>query len=568
MSRETQGLQHWLEQASLDPALREELLGIKGDDDAVTDRFYRELTFGTSGLRGIMGAGANRMNVHVIDRATQGVALYMKETFEEPRAVLAYDTRNHSKEFACRAAEVLAGNGVGVRLFAMPSPVPSLSYAIRHLGLDMGIMLTASHNPKEYNGYKVYGPDGCQIAFDVPDKIYEKIGEQDYFTGIKRMPLFDPATLEVLPDVPAETFAYVPDEVAESFVEKAVRYSLPGGGEEDLRIVYSPLHGVGAPFVLPALELAGFVQIHPVREQMVQDGNFPTCSFPNPERPEALTMGIAECRDWQGDLFIATDPDADRIGITVPDGGDCFRPTGNQIGILLTNYLCENQENVAGKYLIRSIVSTPYVDTIAAAHGVKVATTLTGFKYIGAVMEELTGGAESPDEVLLGFEEANGYLAAPHVRDKDGVSAAVLVAQMAAFYKARGLSLKDALEDIYETYGYTLGESFGFVFPGAEGVGEMAQKMDALRKDPAVCFPAGQYEMKDYAPGIEGLPPANVLEFNGKSGAKAIIRPSGTEPKIKAYLFVQDDDRSMAAARMEALKEQVFAFMGIEPEKV
>ena len=547
MSRERDIFDFWMSQESLEPALREELNSVREDEEGVTDRFYKELAFGTSGLRGIMGAGTNRMNVHVLDRATQGVARYLLAKEADPKVGIAYDTRNNSERFAKRVAEVLEGNGVSVCLFSEPAPVPALSYAIRRLGLSLGIMLTASHNPKEYNGYKVYGPTGCQIVGDVPEEIYRSIQEQDYFAGILREPL------------PEDCF--IDDAVLGEFIDLAVEHSLPGGGEADLRIVYTPLHGVGAPFVLGTLAKAGFLQVMPVESQMVRDGNFPTCPFPNPERPVTFTEAVKVCDEWQGDIILATDPDSDRISFVEPSPEGYWYPSGNQIGVLLANYLCENQEDVSGKTLIRTIVTTDFVDRICKAHGVSVRTTLTGFKYICTVMDEVE------DRFLMGFEEATGYLAVPYIRDKDGVSSALLIAQMAAFYKRRGLTLKEALEDIYETYGYSLTASYGFVFPGIEGAARMKELMRELREDTDRYFEGSQYEKRDYLAGIDGLPKADVLTFTAKSGAKVTIRPSGTEPKIKAYLFVTEDDREIAGARMEALKEKVIACMGVDPEK-
>ena len=544
----------WLADARLEEALRVELTQAVTDED-IEDRFYRELEFGTSGLRGVMGAGTNRMNIHVIDRATQGLAKYMLDTFEDPSVAIAYDTRNNSRRFAEETAKVMLGNGVKVYMFPMPTPVPSLSYAIRALELDMGVMVTASHNPKQYNGYKVYGPIGCQIVDDVVPAIYDRILKEDYFEGILREDVdFD--------DPEQEEFEYISEDILDEFIQEAVDQSIPAGGMKELQVVYTPLNGVGGPFIMEALFRAGLRRLMPVEVQMVEDGDFPTCPSPNPERPEAFKEAFKTCDEYGGDLILATDPDCDRIGIAIKREDGYWHPTGNQIGVLLANYLFANREDAAGKTLVRTIVTTPFVDEIAKAYGVNVRQTLTGFKYIGMEAESLG------EDFLMGFEEANGYMVADHIRDKDGVSAGLLVTQMTAFYKQRGMDLYDALEDIYEEYGFSLEESYGFVFPGADGAEIMKEKMDGWRKDPSSAFPADQYTVKDYAPGIEGLPKANVLEFVGKSGAKIIIRPSGTEPKIKAYLFVRDEDRGIARARMDAVKEQVIRIMGTDPEAV
>lgn len=527
----------WLSQRDLDESLRAALLAIGEDDEAIEDCFYKDLTFGTSGIRGKMGPGTTGMNVHVVARVTQGVADYLNGLAPDapalagspdgPSCAIAYDSRLCSRQFAEVAARVFCANGIRVRMYREISPVASLSYAIRRLGLSLGIMITASHNPKEYNGYKVYDYNGCQIVGEEPRAITACIEKLDYFDGIRGLAF----GLENSP-----LFRYIDDKILDEYVEEALRGSLPAGGMETLTVVYTPLHGTGNRFVTRALLKAGVGHLYKVKTQEAPDGSFPGCPIPNPERLDVYEEGTRLCDKVRGDLILATDPDCDRVGAAVHlADGRYWYPTGNQLGILLCQYLCANRSLPQGATVVRSIVSSPLVDHICEKYGVAVETTLTGFKYIGKKMDMLG------ERFLFGFEEASSYLASTHVRDKDGVSMAVLIAQMTAFYKSRGMDLADALYEIYEEYGYMREETKGFVFEGMKGAAKMRAIMDGLRADREAYFPAESHGCLDYLDGIGDLPKADVLEFfrtdSERASEKIIIRPSGTEPKIKAYVF-------------------------------
>ena len=524
--------EEWLRQRELDDTLRKELLAVADDEDAIEDLFYKDLSFGTSGIRGKMGPGTTGMNVHVVARATQGVADYLNSLpagEDGPSCAIAYDSRINSKKFAEVTARVLCANGIRVYMYREISPVASLSFAIRKLGLSLGIMITASHNPKEYNGYKVYDETGCQIVGDVPTKIMERIEQLGYFDGIKGLAF----GLESSP-----LFRYIDDSVLDEYMEAALTYSLPAGGMELLTVVYSPLHGTGNRFVTHALLKAGVGHLYKVKKQESPDGTFPGCPIPNPERIDVFAEGTRICDKVKGDIVLATDPDCYRVGVAVRVAdGRYWYPTGNQIGILLCQYLCANRDLPEDPVMVRSIVSSPLIDKICEKYGVRVETTLTGFKYIGKKMDDLG------ERFLLGFEEGNGYLAAPHVRDKDGVSAAVLIAQMAGFYKSRGMDLSDALFDIYEEYGYMREETRGFTFEGAKGAATMQAIMKKLREERDGYYPAEEFNVTDYRDGIADLPKSDVLEFAKSDCEKTLIRPSGTEPKIKAYVFARGETK-------------------------
>ncbi len=537
--------------------LQAQLLAMESDQEKKENGFYKDLTFGTSGIRGKMGAGTAHINPPVIARATKGVAAYLHKLSPSPRVGIAYDSRENSGLFRDITAAVLLEEGIEVYVFPEISPVASLSFAIRQLGLDMGIMLTASHNPREYNGYKVYDQTGGQIVDREAHLIWEEIRELDYFHSLPT--LFEGAAQDMYFEGTAESaakekaksfeklrqetleenpgFHYMPPQILEEYVEAAVQAGLPGSGMEDLRIVYSPLCGAGRRFVREALQKGGLGYFKEVESQGPPDGTFKSCPFPNPERIEVFAEAEACCGSWPADLLMVTDPDCDRIGVAVVRPEGFWYPTGNQMGILLTNYLCENLE-VQDRVIVRSIVASPLVDKIAAAHGARVETTLTGFKYIGKKMDVLK------EKFLIGFEEGTGYLAATHVRDKDAVSSALLIAQMAAFYKSRGMDLFDALFEIYEEYGYLREEAAGYVFEGSRGETLRSRIMEELRQHPESYFPSKEYKMVDYRQGIRDLPSANVLEFQGrKKKVKTILRPSGTEPKIKAYVFAHGKNK-------------------------
>ena len=585
----------WLKEPTLDRDLRKELLSMGQEEETIADCFYQELTFGTSGIRGKMGPGTANLNVHVIGRATRGLAAYILKNYENPSAAIAYDSRIGSRDFADETARILCEAGIAVYMFEDISPVASLSFAIRQLGLSMGVMITASHNPKEYNGYKVYDHTGCQIVGEAPREIARHMAAFSYFAEAISPPRSDlqeaagesaGTTEGHLPEhakasrtdreitedskesATAEQkrllleghplFHYIEKEILGEYVRQAVVASLPGGGEEELKIVYTPLNGSGRRFVPAALYAGGFNNLTFVQNQMAADGRFLTCPVPNPECPAVFTEAERVCDEVQADLILATDPDCDRVGVAIRRENNYWYPTGNQVGILLCHYLCENRQEVEGKTIVRSIVSSPLIDHIAKAHGVQLATTLTGFKYIGEKMNALG------EDFLFGFEEGNGYLAATHVRDKDGVSAALLIAQMAAFYKRRSMDLYDALHVIYATYGYMREEVRGFTFEGRRGKNHMAEIMDMLRQDSEEYYPAEEFSVRDYKDGLNGLPPADVLEFVKNEDEKTVIRPSGTEPKIKAYAFARGEDKESVRVLLDEAEAIVQDIMGVD----
>ena len=487
-------------------------------DEEIKSAFCTELTFGTAGLRGIMGAGTNRMNERVVRRASAGLADWLRGKCDSPSAVIAYDTRNSSRDFAEASARVLAGACIKTYRFDRPAPVPLLSFAVRNLGCDAGIVITASHNRKEYNGYKVYNSIGGQITDKDADEILAEIRRHDYLSP-----------LPVSDDI--ET---VPERIRELYI-KSVRDTV-GAGASSASVVYTPLNGSGRDYVTEVLKSMPVADLNCVEQQMPADGNFPTCPYPNPEKQEVYRLAEEIARDCGADVCIATDPDSDRAGVKVLHNGEYVLLTGNEIGTLILNYLCETAGDVSGRTLVTTIVSSPLVDRIAEAYGVSVVRTLVGFKYIGEQMELLG------DRFLFGFEESNGFLAGNYTRDKDGVFAAATIARMAGYYKDQGRDLIDVLEEIYDKYGRCVCRQVSVEKDGGP-------IMQALRNAGAAGF--GVHEkparadaaMTDYSSGVNGLPAADILSFECGDGSRLIVRPSGTEPKVKLYAAASDDDR-------------------------
>ena len=508
---------------------------LMADDRELYDSFYREIEFGTSGLRGIMGLGPNRMNRYVVTRATRGLADYLNEINPEgAKVIISYDTRNHSREFARVSAQILREMGIDSKMFRKPTPVPVLSYAIRKENADMGIMITASHNPKIYNGYKVYNSQGHQIVGDEAKVIMTKIHAWDYF------------------DVPKEEFEphYLPKEVSDAFLDSTVELiqdslrEIQGDSDKNIKIVYTPLNGTGRDFVLEALKRRAFTNVITVQSQEMPDGNFPTCPVPNPEKIAAYNEAFYTLDQEEGDIIIATDPDCDRVGVAMYFDGVKRILTGNQIGILLFDFLCSNLSNVKDKFAMRSIVSTALFDKIAGEHGVNVIKTLTGFKYMGKVMS----GIESSGDInrfLFAFEESNGYLFNKDIRDKDGIGGALLIAEMAAYYKVIGTSLPEKLDEIYNYHGQYHDKTENYVFQGAEGRDIMEGIMTYFR-DNIKGFLGGIeiLEKIDYLKEEDDLK-EDILEFKLRDHGIFIIRPSGTEPKLKAYFFGNRDTRKL-----------------------
>lgn len=515
------------------------------DEKAIEDAFYRDLEFGTAGLRGVLGAGTNRMNEYTVGKATQGLADYLLSASPDNLTVaIGYDSRIKSDVFSRCASEILAANGISVYLYPQLMPVPCVSFAVRYFKCAAGVMVTASHNPSKYNGYKVYGPDGCQITDQAADAILSRIEKIDIFKDIKHGD-FDAFVKD-------GKIKYIGEDCYSAFIAEVKSRSVLFGDEinKDVAIVYSPLNGAGLKPVLRALNESGFTNISVVKEQENPDGNFPTCPYPNPEIRQALSLGLEYASRLNADLMLATDPDCDRVGIAVRDGSDMKLLTGNEVGMLLLDYICSQREK-HGKMpkdpiFVKTIVTSDMAQRIATHYNVKTINVLTGFKYIGEQIGILEAQGH-PERFVLGFEESYGYLSGPHVRDKDAVNASFLICEMFAFYKTRGISLLEKLNGLYKDYGYCLITQHSYEFPGSAGFAKMKAIMDGLRttKLPS----AGGLEVKevvDYGEGIDGLPKSNVIKFILEGNCSAIIRPSGTEPKIKNYCSVTAEDRPTA----------------------
>jgi len=543
MSKETELVELWL--ANVEEAdLREELEALKADEKAAIEAFHQDLQFGTAGLRGIIGAGTDRMNVYTVGRATQGFADYLNANFENPTVAIGRDSRNKGDEFVRRTAEVFAANGIKAYVYPRIEPTPAVSWAVRDLACAGGVCMTASHNPAPYNGYKAYGPDGCQIATEAADAISAAIAQVDIFNDVKTVS-FDDAVAEGL-------IEWIAEEVLDRYIDAVEACSVAGDAApgEPIKVVYTPLNGTGLECVKRILDRVGITDIQVVPEQAEPDGDFPTCPYPNPEIREALECAIALAEKVQPDLVLATDPDADRVGTAVKDGDDYLLLTGNEMGVLLLDYCArmaaDAGEDLARKVAVTTIVSSVMVDAVAAKYGFEVRRVLTGFKYIGGVIGELEAAGEV-DRYLFGFEESYGYLNGSHVRDKDAVDASMLICQMTQYYRAKGMSLADAMRDLYENLGFFLNKTLSFTFPGVEGGEKMASLMQGLRTNPPAAIAGLAVEgVVDYATGVDGLPAANVVEFDLEGGNKLIVRPSGTEPKVKAYLFAKRDTRADA----------------------
>lgn len=538
----------WLRSAVEDVDVVDELTSIKDNDLAIKDAFYRDLAFGTGGLRGTIGAGTNRMNVYTVGKASQGLANYIVANFPEAerRIAVSRDSRHKSDLFAEVAAGVFAANGIQVEMYQDIMPTPCLSFATRELSCAAGIMITASHNPSKYNGYKVYGADGCQITTEAAAVILAEIEKLDEFTDVKRMD-FDIAVSE-------GKVSYISDDVYDHFVAAVRGESLLAEGEEidrNVSIVYSPLNGTGLKPVTRTLKESGFTNIFVVPEQEQPDGDFPTCPFPNPEIKEAMSLGMKYAAERGADLLLANDPDCDRAGTAVRAAdGSYVLLSGNEMGMLLLDYICarrvENGTMPSDPELVKTIVTIDMADRIAAHYGVKTVNLLTGFKFIGEEITRLESEGKR-DSYIFGFEESYGYLSGTYVRDKDGVNASFLICEMFAYYKTRGISLLDKLNQLYVEYGYCLNTLHSFEFDGAVGFDKMQDIMKAFRS-PAIKGFGGKLlvELLDYAPGLDGLPKADVLKFKLADNCSVVVRPSGTEPKLKTYISVSASDKQTA----------------------
>ena len=552
-------LERWIANVS-DGELAAELAEMKvaadvGDDSAAVDAFFQDLAFGTAGLRGTLGAGTNRMNIYTVGRATQGFADYLNANFENPSVAIARDSRNKGELFVQVTAAILAANGIVAHVYPKISPVPTLSFAVRDLDCSGGICMTASHNPAAYNGYKAYGPDGCQITSEAAKAISAAIANTDAFSGVK--------TMDFAEAVASGMVKWIDDAVLERYYDAVLSKSVSilsaeQVAEAPLKLVYTPLNGTGLVPVTTVLERAGITDITVVPEQREPNGDFPTCPYPNPEIREAMQKGIDLCEEVHPDLLLATDPDADRVGVACKDGDDYTLLTGNEMGVLLLDYIArmrsERGENLSDKVAVTTIVSSAMVDALAAEYGFELRRCLTGFKYIGDIITELSDAGQV-DRFIFGFEESYGYLSGDHVRDKDAVNASLLICQMAQDYKLRGMNLAQAMRALYEKHGWWLNRTVSVSFPGAAGAETMRGIMAKLREQaPSELAGRAVEAVVDYEGGVNGLPSANVVEFDVEGGNKVIVRPSGTEPKIKLYVFAKDADRAAADALLDALE--------------
>ena len=568
----------WKKKVTEDADLTAELTDMEGKEDRITDAFYQNLAFGTGGLRGVIGAGTNRMNIYTVGKASQGLADYINRHFpkEERKIAISYDSRIKSSLFAKRAAEVFAANGIRVFIYTELMPTPMLSWAVRSLSCAAGVMVTASHNPSKYNGYKVYGPDGCQITTDAAAEILGCIEKTDAFEDVKRED-FETA-------LENGRISYIGEDTVTSFIEAVKGQSMLTKSEENvdknISIVYSPLNGTGLKPVLRTLKESGFANITVVKEQEQPDGHFPTCPYPNPEIREAMALGMEYAKKCSADLLLATDPDCDRVGIAVPNReGEYVLLSGNETGLLLLNYICSMRQ-AAGTMpehpvFVKTIVTMDMAARIAADYGVKTVDVLTGFKFIGDQIARLEAEGREND-YILGFEESYGYLSGSYVRDKDAVDGAFLICEMAAYYRSKGMGLLEVLEGLYEKYGFCLNTLHSYEFEGMEGFEKMKGIMNRLHtmasriaEGEAVCIGGRKTEaVEDYLSGtisradkttepIAGLPSSDVLKFRLAGNASVVVRPSGTEPKLKLYISVSAEDKAKAQAEEEKITAQM-----------
>ena len=561
--------ERWLNQELDDPDLKKELEAVREQPEEINDRFYRNLEFGTGGLRGVIGAGTNRMNVYTVRKATQGLANYLNKNGKNPSVAIAYDSRIKSDLFARQAAAVLAANGITAHIYPWLSPTPTLSWAVRRLKCDAGICVTASHNPAKYNGYKVYGSDGCQITNQMADDVLSEINNLDIFKDVKLIGYEE--------GVKSGKIVTIPDEVIDAFLAEVMKQRVFTEPCDSLKVVYTPLNGTGRVCVTRILKEIGVGSVTVVPEQEFPDGNFTTCPFPNPEIREALQKGLELCEKVQPDLLLATDPDCDRCGIAVNQHGKFVLMSGNEVGVLLLDFVAKKRKELGtlpkDPVAVTTVVSTDMTAPVAEEYGLELRHVLTGFKFIGEqiAMLEKQGGA---DRYVFGFEESYGYLSGGYVRDKDAVDASMLICQMAYEYKKNGLTIADAMEALYKKHGYFENALMNFGFEGEDGMIRMGAIMDSLRKDaPKEIAGYAVSGWSDYEASVrsEGgktetidLPKSNVLEYRLKGGSKVIVRPSGTEPKIKVYLSGKAETKEASLAVIEKLRAAVPSDLGIK----
>ena len=547
----------WIDYAVEDTDVAEELKQMAGDYAKLEDAFYRNLEFGTGGLRGVIGAGTNRMNIYTVAKASQGLAAYVKKQGGHEKGIaVSYDSRIKSDLFARVVAQVFAANGIQVYLYNELMPTPCLSFAVRKLGCAAGVMVTASHNPSKYNGYKVYGSDGCQITTEAAAAILSEIEAVDVFDGVSRMN-FDEA-------VGSGRIHWIDSEVVTDFVDFVRSQSVLGSQDvvdRDVAIVYSPLNGTGLKPVLRTLKESGFTNITVVKEQEKPDGYFPTCPYPNPEIREAMDLGIEYARRYNADLLLATDPDCDRVGIAVKDEkGNHVLLSGNETGMLLLDFICgrrmANGTMPENPVMIKTIVTIDMAERIADHYGVSTRNVLTGFKFIGEQIGLLEKEGQE-QRYIFGFEESYGYLSGSYVRDKDGVDAAFMICEMFAYYKAQNISLWERLQKLYQTYGYCLNTLHSFTFEGSAGFRKMKEIMATLRKGIEIIGGKKGLRCLDYSEGLDGLPKSDVLKFILEGNCSVVVRPSGTEPKMKVYVSVSAEDMEEASCVERRMQENM-----------
>ena len=538
----------WLSNPYFDEDTKEELRSIANDEKEIEDRFYMDLEFGTAGLRGVIGAGTNRMNVYTVRKATQGLANYIIKVGAQAKGVaIAYDSRRMSPEFANEAALCLAANGIKAYIFESLRPTPELSYAVRYLGCTAGINVTASHNPPEYNGYKVYWEDGAQITPPHDGGIMAEVKAVTDYATTKTMSKEDAVAAGLYEVIGAN----IDDPYIAELKKLVLNQDAINAVADDLKIVYTPLHGTGNIPVRRVLKELGFKHVYVVPEQELPDGNFPTVSYPNPEAAEAFTLGLGMAKELDADLVLATDPDADRLGVYVKDSktGEYHSLTGNMSGCLIGAYEIsqrkEKQGLPADGAFVKSIVSTNLADAIAADYGVKLYEVLTGFKFIGEQIGKLEQQGKA-DSYVFGFEESYGYLTGSYVRDKDGVDGAYMICEMFSYYATQGISLLDKLDELYKTYGYCLNTLHSYEFDGSAGFAKMQSIMQAFRGDIKEFGGKKVVKLLDYAPGLDGLPKSDVLKFLLEDNCSIVVRPSGTEPKLKIYISVSAENKETA----------------------
>ena len=537
----------WTTNALEDKDLIKELEAIRNDEIKIKDAFYQDLKFGTGGLRGKIGAGTNRMNVYTVAKATQGLASYIIHNFPKNQHIVAisYDSRVKSDLFAKVTAGVFAANNIKVSIYSTLMPVPCLSYAVRQLHCAAGVMITASHNPSVYNGYKVYGNDGCQITTEAAKNIQSEIAKVDIFQGVKRK-RFDEGIYD-------NTISYIPEVVFDQYVKDVKEETLlhpEDHVDKNVNIIYTPLNGSGLVPVLRVLKESGYNNITVVKEQEKPDGLFPTCPYPNPEVREAMELGVAYAKKYDADLLLATDPDCDRVGIAVKDNKDNYvLLTANETGMLLLDFICKQRikykEMPVNPVFMKTIVTIDMAERIASKYGLRTVNTLTGFKFIGEQIGllEKEGRKES---YIFGFEESYGYLSGTYVRDKDGVNASLLICDMFSYYKSHGISLYNQLNKLYDEYGYCLNTQHSFKYEGPSGMERMQSIMDNLRQPISMFGDKKVLKTNDYSIGVDGLPKSNVIKFFLQDHCSIVVRPSGTEPKLKIYISISAKDKSLA----------------------